>query len=301
MKDLISPFFQKKDQLTITNPLYKQLVSDLFLWLVANDQVAHDLTTTSLFSEGKQITASIITRQEITVAGLEELSYLLQTHTNLTIKVYGNDGDHLSKEQTLAEITGDIREILSYERVLLNILQRFCGIATETATILTKLGPTKTQIAATRKTHWGLLDKKAVAVGGGLTHRLNLSDGILVKDNHLLMISPTDTLKKLLQSVNDTLIEIEVEDNKTLLSLTELFSQTQTTNVLGILLDNFLPDEAKTVLAKLPRYENIIFEASGGITAENVKEWAQTGVDVISLGALTHSPKSANLSLEIRP
>lgn len=293
-------FFQKKDQLTLRNKTYQTLVYDLFVWLLKSDQVKHDLTTKSLFPENnKKVKARIITRQEVTAAGLEEVEYLIKTFTTLTCQVLCKDGDKLQKGQTFLEIEGDRNDILAYERVLLNILQRMSGIATETHQVVENIKKEKPFIAATRKTTWGLLDKKAVALGGGLTHRLDLSDGILVKDNHLIAISAADALKKLLATVENTLIEIEVENETELNTLVTLFTKKETTNVLAVLLDNFTPKKAKAVLAAIEKHSNILYEASGGITSENIHEWADAGVDIISLGALTHSPKAADVSLEL--
>jgi nicotinate-nucleotide pyrophosphorylase (carboxylating) len=298
--DSIQKFFQKKDQLTFANQRYQTLVHDLFLWLLKSDQTEHDLTTTSLFPENNTIANSrIITRQNITVAGLEEIEYLINTFTKLHINLLCKDGDNVPKEQTLIEIQGDIKELLAYERVLLNVLQRMSGIATETHAIVTRLQAEKPFIASTRKTTWGLLDKKAVALGGGLTHRLDLSDGILVKDNHLMVISAADALKKLLTTATNTLIEIEVEDKEHLNQLISVFTKEESTNVLGILLDNFTPENAKRALSTIERHPNVIFEASGGITTNNITAWATTDVDIISLGSLTHSSKAADISLEL--
>lgn len=296
----IHKFFQKKDQLTLENKIYQMLVHDLFSWLLKSDHVEQDLTTQALFSEINKASHSyIITRQDITIAGLEEIAYLIKTFTKLSAKLLCNDGDHLQKGQKLIEIQGDIKEILAFERVILNILQRMCGIASETQKIVSQMPSNRPFVAATRKTIWGLLDKKAVAQGGGLTHRLDLSDGILVKDNHLMLLSATEALQKLLQTVTDTLIEIEVEDEENLNELVALFTKVSTTNVLAVLLDNFTPEKAKNALLTIERHPNVIFEASGGITSENIKDWADAGVDIISLGALTHSPKAADVSLEI--
>lgn len=297
--DSIHKFFQKKDQLTLVNKHYAMQVHDLIVWLLKNDEVQHDLTTENLFPEEKRVNSRIITRQKTTIAGLEEVAYLIATFTKLEIQLLCKDGDHLEANQEIMHLKGDVREILAYERFFLNILQRLSGIATETHHIVSKLRDGKPYIAATRKTVWGPLDKKAVAIGGGLTHRLSLADGILVKDNHLMLISATEALQKLLQTVADTLIEIEVEDEENLNQLVTLFTKTQTNNVLGILLDNFSPAKAKQVLASIKKYPNVIYEASGGITTDNINEWAKTGVDIISLGALTHSPKAADISLDI--
>lgn len=296
---IIANYFQKKDQLTLENPSYKELVHELIAWLLKSDEVKNDLTTQTLFPDKKHVSSRIITRQQATIAGIEEVVYLIKSFTQLEVTASCKDGSHLEAEQEIMQIKGDIREILVHERFLLNILQRLSGIATETHNIITALGSNSPYIAATRKTIWGPLDKKALAMGGGLTHRLNLSDGILVKDNHLMLVPATEALEKLLESVNNTLIEIEVEDEEHLKSLVAQFLNKQTSNVLGILLDNFTPEDAKKTLAGIEKHPHIIYEASGGITSKNIQQWAETGVDIISLGALTHSPKAADVSLEI--
>lgn len=302
--DFIQKFFQKKEQLTLANKTYQNLVHVLVVWLLENDHVQKDQTTKLLF--GKKIKndkAKIITREPITVAGLEEICYLINTFTSLKPTIINIDGRHLQPGETIMKLQGNTWEILAYERVILNLLQRLSGIATETYKIISRVeqlnSQHKPQIAATRKTPWGLLDKKAVAMGGGLTHRLNLADGILVKDNHLMLLSATEALTKLLPTVNNTLIEIEVENKQDLFALIETFNQNQTDNALAILLDNFTPDQARQAISELKPQANIIYEASGGITQNNVSNWATTGVDIISLGSLTHSPKAADLSLEI--
>ncbi|HEX8931719.1 MAG TPA: carboxylating nicotinate-nucleotide diphosphorylase [Patescibacteria group bacterium] len=295
----IQKFFQKKDQLAINNREYQKSIHALFTWLLDNDHVANDITSQKLFENAKIVTAKIITREEITVAGLEEIAYLLKTFTKISGKPQTQDGQQLAAKQTLIELTGDLKAILAFERIVLNILQRLSGIATATNQLISEIKQNKPYIAATRKTIWGDLDKKAVSVGGGLTHRLNLADGILVKDNHLLFISASEALKKLLNQVNNSLIEIEVEDKSTLLTLINIFNHQETTNVLAILLDNFYTEDVKQIMSEIKHQPNIIFEASGGITTENLSAWGATGVDLISLGALTHSTLSANLSLEI--
>ena len=298
-QELIQTFFQHKNKLTLSNPIYQKNVHDLIKWLIETDHVHEDRTTKTLFPASKQVTAHIITRQQTTIAGLEEISYLLTTYTTVTITDAVHDGDTLEANQTIMKITGDLKEILIYERIMLNILQRLSGIATETKKIISSLPNDNPMIAATRKTVWGPLDKKAVAIGGGVTHRLNLSDGILVKDNHLIFLKPEQALQTLCKQIEKTLIEIEVEDEQHVEQLITNFTNTSTTNVLGILLDNFTPERAKKVIAKINDHPNIISEASGGITPENINDWADTGVDLISLGALTHSPKAADVSLEI--
>lgn len=316
--NLVSKYFDKSDQLHITNAAYKDCVSNLFSWLLTNDHVDNDITTKLLFTHKTtpKATAKIISRNNACIAGIEEITFLIDTFTHLTYNVIKHDGDLVAAGDTLMKISGHPEEILVYERTMLNILQRLIGIATEThkyVSYITSLNLAQSPyIAATRKTIWSLLDKKAVAVGGGLTHRLTLSDGILVKDNHLMLIkdmfqlhSEKDTVVKtvtiFLEKVDHTLIEVEVEQKESIPDLIHTFHKNKKENVLGILLDNFSPLVATELIKGLQQYnlENIFFEASGGITSDNLSAWAKSGVDVISLGALTHSIKAADISLDM--
>lgn len=315
---IIQKHFQKIDQLTVEKSDYRKCVDDLCEWLLRNDKAQHDTTTKLLFPKTlKEITARIFSKQEITVAGVEEVMYLLDTFTEIQFEVKTNDGLQAENNQTILELRGNATEILAFERTILNLLQRLSGIATTTQSIVLKIKNLQLQhvplIAATRKTQWSLLDKKAVALGGGGTHRLNLFDGVLVKDNHLLILKESFAIEKepelavktfeiLSQKTNNMLIEIEVEQKESIEALVNAASSVRHSNTLCILLDNFSPiDAKKTVEEMRQKYDlsSILFEASGGITNDNIIEWAKTGVDVISLGAITHSVKSVDISLEI--
>lgn len=318
---LILKYFQKKDKLTVEERGYQKTLSALFKWLITNDNVSNDKTSKyfpNIFCSGR-----IVSKDSGVIAGLEEIEYLLKTHTNLSFKPKLSDGQKFKEKDIIAEIYGKSHEILAYERTILNILQRMSGIATETSSIISLISPiSQIHIAATRKTPWMFLDKKAVAVGGGLTHRLNLSDGILIKDNHLKVISKAikPPRQRTIQdrffgsSILDRrgsgqLIEIEVESENQAHQVLTTFKRLKAHNHLAILLDNFTPSQAKSLLRNLSNpstslrtglydLSEVIFEASGGITKENIKEWSKTGVDIVSLGSLTHSNCATNLSLE---
>lgn len=309
---LILKFFQKSDQLTVENTGYKKTISSFFQWLIDNDKVNNDKTTK--FFHNLPAKAKIIAKQEGIVAGLEEVNFLLKKHTNLNFKPLLKDGNKFTNGTEIAQIKGKFHEILGYERTILNILQRMSGIATETNKLINLINqrpacagrPTTNDqrplIAATRKTPWMSLDKKAVAVGGGLTHRLNLSDGILVKDNHLAFVSIENALQILDDKYQNELIEVEVTNTKQAFNAISIFNKLNTNNYLAIMFDNFTPQMTKLTLNNLQKefdISSIIFEASGGINKNNLSEWAKTGVDIISLGALTHSTHASNLSLEL--
>jgi nicotinate-nucleotide pyrophosphorylase (carboxylating) len=311
-------FFDNAALLHLNNPTYKKCVLELFNWLLFNDKVENDKTSKLLFAEKslKKAKARIFPRQEIIVAGLEEIAFLLDHLTNLKYKIKSKDGQKIKQNEILLEIIGAPTEILSYERTILNILQRLSGIATKTqqqVTFLNSLKLRKTpRIAATRKTIWSYLDKKAVSVGGGLTHRLSLADGVLVKDNQLMLLKELYDMKKekemavkaleiLLEKENNSLFEIEVEKKESFINLIKLFTSHKTDNVLGIMLDNFDPLSAKNAILEVKNYplSHIAFEVSGGITADNLPLWADSGADFISLGALTHSVQAVDISLDI--
>lgn len=302
--NLILKYFQKKDKLTTRNPAYASSISSLFHWLTVNDQVKDDITT-NLLNLDKRAKAKIVGKQEARLSGGEEVAYLLSKYTSLFCQLYIDDGAKIAKDQVVAEIKGNSQEILAYERTILNIFQRMSGIATETNRLVGGFKTTPPPfIAATRKTLWGLLDKKAVAIGGGLTHRLDLADGILIKDNHL-KVAPKNYLAFILPKVKNQLVEIETENEAEIyqaLSSFNQYNEPHHRNYLSIMFDNFSPRKVKILIDTLNKQydlSQIIFEASGGITSNNIKEWAKTGVDIISIGALTHSSCAINFSLEI--
>ena len=371
---IILKYFQKVHLLTVDNPDYCRTISSLFEWLTENDRIKNDRTTRLLLchprpdrgsfkipagvypvdsrfrgNDNGAGTVKIISRQNLIIAGLEEIAYLLKKYTHLSLRLKCKDSQSVNKDQVIAEIIGSTSEILAYERTVLNILQRMSGIATETKNIMqviakhgkifadrilserirvswkeegfvsSELRSKKIlvceqlpMIAATRKTPWMALDKKAVAAGGGLTHRLDLSDGILIKDNHLQairtkyhLLSNQEAIRKALtiiipQSINQ-LIEVETETEEETVVTISTFQQLNNNNSLAILLDNFTIAKATRTIEEIKKdydVSNIIFEASGGITSENISKWRQTGVDFLSLGSLTHSPKAADLSIE---
>ncbi|MDP3941572.1 MAG: hypothetical protein Q8Q49_04675 [bacterium] len=328
--------FQKGDQLSIKNPDYQHILEELFLFLVRNDHVKEDSTVKAFLpgSVAERLKNGVIAaKTACVVSGLEEVTYLCNTFTKLTPHAFVRDGEIVSPGTKVLSLDGSAKEILSHERALLNILQRMSGIATETGKYVAKVQhlklPNPPMIAATRKTPWMHIDKKAVAVGGGATHRLDLKDGILLKDNHLELLRQEYSLKNEAEAISyaighsdivDKKIAIEVEvktDDAAFVAVTS-WKKKKLQNPFIIMLDNFTPERAKKVIAQLRHPEfisgsrkmlnqvqhdkenvDIFFEASGGITLDNVADFAKTGVDIISIGVLTHSPKAADLSLDI--
>lgn len=294
---LILKIFQKTDRLKVSRQTYRQTVISLFNWLVANDEIKTDITSQLLKLHSNK-TAEIICHENAVIAGLEEITYLLTNFTNLSIKPLVKDGSSVKNKQVIAQIQGAANEILAYERTIINFLQRMSGIATQIKRSVGLINSSSPQIAATRKTPWGSLDKKAVAVGGGLSHRLSLKDGILIKDNHLKLISIPQALKIILPQIHQQLIEVEVKNETEALQVLDTFNQLNKDNYLAIMFDNFTAPAIKKTLARLHN-NSVIYEASGGINETKLLSFTKTGVDIISLGALTHSARAVNLSLEI--
>lgn len=287
----IIKYFQKADQLSTKRKDYCQTLTSLFHWLTSTDKVNQD-TTSRLLKLESRASAKIICHEPAVIAGIEEISWLVK---NLKPLVY--DGQAVSRNQVIAQISGPADKILSYERTIIDLLQRFSGIATQTKKLVKLVSP-NVFIAATRKTPWGVLDKKAVSVGGGLTHRLNLADGILIKDNHLKLISISQALKTILPQINHQFIEVEVKTETEALQTLNVFKETHFHNSLAIMFDNFSASAIKKTITRLNN-NSVIYEASGGINSKNLADYSKSGVDIISLGALTHSCHAVDLSLEL--
>src|SRR5258708_5900439 len=181
---LIQKYFQRKHLLTIDNSIYKKHSTDLFKLIMQADEIQQDSTIKLLSIYGSGI-GQIVAKQDGIIAGIEEAMFLFNEFTNLEVTSNIADGSQVSINQKILSIYGDTKELLAYERVCLNILGRMSGIATNTNNLITKINNPSVQIAATRKTPWMFLDKKAVAIGRGLTHRLSLKDWPMIKDNHL--------------------------------------------------------------------------------------------------------------------
>ncbi|MFA6533256.1 MAG: carboxylating nicotinate-nucleotide diphosphorylase [Patescibacteria group bacterium] len=309
MKNVVKQYFDKSRFLTVKNKTYAETCLKLFDFQIKHDLVENDITSKVIAGKYEEITAKIISKQNGIVAGIEETVYLINSRTNLKVNKIINDGTKNKDKDLLIELTGNPLEVLKFERTILNILQRMSGIATSTNTLITK-NNLRTPLAATRKTLWGLMDKKAVFIGGGLTHRLSLSDEILIKDNHIdlqarkFSVSRPDSLKNILDLIKKNNVkkpfEIEVESEKEAYFLSNYYQELNISAPLIIMLDNFKPSDAKKTIDTIRRQKNsskIIFELSGGINETNICDYDEVGADVISLGSLTHSSKALDISL----
>jgi len=270
--------------------------------LALTEDVGHgDVTSEALIPPELHGKASILVKAKGILAGSEVArGVFLRVDPSLKVEVLIKDGAKVKPGDIMATVSGRVTSILKAERVALNFLQRLSGIASQTARYVTKTRGLAANISDTRKTTPGLrlLEKYAVRMGGGQNHRFHLGDGILIKDNHLaalraLGMSLKNIVAKAKQNAPQGLtVEVEVNTVQEALDAAEAGADI-------IMLDNMSPDEMRRVVDLIP--SGVKTEASGGITLANVRAAAMTGVDVISIGALTHSPTALDISLELEP
>jgi nicotinate-nucleotide pyrophosphorylase (carboxylating) len=278
----------------------RKVLEEKLTKLLAEDIGQGDVTSAAVVPDECTAEGEVISKATGVVAGIEEAAVLAEA-LGLQVEVKVDDGEEVKKGQVLMTVAGDAKTILTVERTMLNLLSRMSGIATATRQLTAKVKKAKlaTRIAATRKSALGLLyfDKKAVCVGGGDPHRLHLDDLILIKDNHIVLAgSLENALKNATQNASFCKkIEVEVTKPADVLKAAELGADI-------VMLDNFSVSEVKEAVALLKKagfFGNVLLEASGGITEENVLDYAAAEVDLISLGELTHSVKALDISLEI--
>ncbi len=275
---------------------------------LTEDRATRDATTYACIDPHQRASATIIAKQECILAGIgvvqrtfevfAQLDGTVVSHPEVTTHGEIFDGVRLRRGQQVAVVTHNARVILSCERVILNVLQRMSGIATETRKYVDAISGTKTKILDTRKTVPGLraLDKYAVRCGGGTNHRLDLSDGILIKNNHIDLAGGIQiALERAHKNRRGTQpIEVEVRNMQELEGALKYGAE-------AILLDNMTPEQTREAVDRVRREGlPIPLESSGGITLENVRQYAEAGVNFISVGALTHSARAVDLSMKIQ-
>jgi nicotinate-nucleotide pyrophosphorylase (carboxylating) len=278
----------------------RKVLEEKLKQILAEDVGQGDVTSAAVVPAGLMVEAAVVAKEAGIAAGIEETAILAES-LGLSVKTEVVDGDEIKNGKVILRISGDAQAILSAERTMLNLLSRMSGIATATRRLAEKLRKAKAtaKIAATRKTAPGLgyFDKKAVLIGGGDPHRLRLDDMILVKDNHIVIAgSVEDAVKRAKQNAPfSKKIEIEVT------SITDALKAAEAGADI-IMLDNFSPKqirEAVEALKKAGFFGKILVEVSGGITEQNLLEYASAPVNIISMGELTHSVKALDISLEI--
>ena len=290
-KQHIEQFYNQQEKLTLENPAYKTYV-DYYTHETLRLDLAdgEDLTTTSVLDTNPEVTANVIAKQDGVIAGLQEVEYFLNSF-DIQIDFLKKDGDDILNKDIVLTLTGHVQGILKVERTMLNLLQRMSGIATHTKNFVEKIQRT-VLLCPTRKTQWGLLDKRAVTLGGGGTHRLGLYDFVLIKDNHLPYISNLGAKAK---ELNDKHIFWEIEADTA-----EQVREFAKLKPSAIMFDNFSPEEIILLVKELHEtHPDIILEASGGINENTIAAYGKTGVDIISMGSLTHSVMSLDIGLDI--
>jgi nicotinate-nucleotide pyrophosphorylase (carboxylating) len=288
--------------LTLPHPCYSNIVEHFVWGAYLCDSAKGDITTDVFLKGGKmRATAVIIAKESGILAGMQEALWFLK---KLGLKVHfsAKDGAKLKKGTRVFEFSGPAFKILAAERTLLNLLQRMSGIATATNRLVSA-APRTVKVLATRKTFWSDLDKRAVVVGGGYPHRLNLSEAILVKDNHWFFCKePEKALQEVLAAAPKLkFTEVEVKNTRELSAVLRAYDAFEPKKVLKnkfvVMLDNFTPVRIRAALPALKK-RGILVEVSGGITEKNVKQFALPGVNFVSSGAITNKAPALDLSLD---
>ncbi|NJE86012.1 carboxylating.nicotinate-nucleotide diphosphorylase [Thermococcus sp. CX2] len=266
------------------------------LRFIEEDAPFGDVTSEAVIPEGMKARAVIIAKQEGIIAGVEEAKALFE-HFGVKVEVRKRDGEAVKRGDVLLELEGNARAILLVERTALNVMGRMSGIATEVRKLVEKVRTVnpKVRIAGTRKTLLKPIDKRAILIGGGEPHRFSLSDAVLIKDNHLALVPLEEAIRRAKVFSVYKVVEVEVETLEDALKAARAGADV-------VMLDNMKPEEIAEVLEALKREglrERVKIEVSGGITEENIEEYAKLDIDVISLGALTHSVRNFDVSLEI--
>jgi len=282
--------------------LTRSIVEDTVKCFLAEDIGYGDITTNALIDPKQKADGRVVCKENAVVAGIEEALVILEL-AGCQGTAAARDGDRVKAGTMILSARGPARALLAVERTLLNILAHMSGVATATADLVSiakKESRGKVRVSCTRKTLPGLryFEKRAVELGGGDTHRLRLDDAVLIKDNHLELAGSVDAcVRKAKERVSFTKkVEVEVTTADEAVEAAQAGADM-------VLLDNMTPKEVGGCLTLLMRRglrDRVLVEASGGIRKENLASYAKIGVDVISVGAITHSAPAVNISLEIR-
>lgn len=277
------------------NPITMMMNADeLILLALKEDITSEDITTNAVMREKKMGEVELLCKQTGVIAGLDVFARVFQLlDPDTEVEFYAKDGDRVEKGQLLGLVKGDIRVLLSGERTALNYLQRMSGIATYTREIADLLKGSKTKLLDTRKTtpNMRIFEKYAVKAGGGYNHRYNLSDGILLKDNHISAAGGVKNAIEMAKEYAPFVRKIEIETENL-----DMVKEAVEAGADIIMLDNMTPEEMQEAVAFIDGRAQT--ECSGNVTRENIEKVISVGVDYISSGALTHSAPILDLSLK---
>jgi nicotinate-nucleotide pyrophosphorylase (carboxylating) len=306
--------FFRGAELHLGNPRYLEAVQVLLTELLVEDTRPRDLTVAALGIGAEHAAGRILAKQGGIVAGIDEYRWLLE-RGGISVTARKKDGDPIERGDVILEIEGQRGALLSYERVGLNLLQRMSGIATAAHDLQRRVRQRNpaTSVVGTRKTPWGLLDKRALHLGGAGTHRLGLGDAILVKNNHLALLAdreeeaaPEAVRRAWAFRETAVFIEVEVRSKAGAVAAAAAFRHLREKDTAScpcwLLLDNTAPDDIRRILDALRAdhlLEHVLIEGSGNISEENAEEYAGSGVDAVSSGALTHSARALDLSQKL--
>ena len=277
------------------NASYLSQINKIIDIALKEDLGPGDITTSAIIDPSIKGKARLLAKEEIILAGVEVFSRVFSLlDTEIVVECNYHDGDVVPEGDYICIVKGSMKGILSGERTALNFLQHLSGIATLTRRYVEKIDPSQVRVIDTRKTTPGLriLEKYAVRMGGGFNHRFGLFDGILIKDNHIAVAgSISEALAKIKGRVPHTLkIEVEVDDIKGV-------EEAIRAGADAILLDNMSLEEIREAVSIAGG--RVLLEASGGVTLESIEEISRTGINLISVGAITHSARSVDISLEV--
>jgi nicotinate-nucleotide pyrophosphorylase (carboxylating) len=306
--------FFRGANLTLGNPAYKQAASRLIETLLEDDLAGGDLTASALQIQPTRSSVAVIAGEPGVIAGVEEFGMLYRGY-RVEVSPAKRDGEAIERGETILRAEGDQTKLLALERTGLNLLQRMSGIASAARRLQQRVwqGGSSTRLVGTRKTPWGVLDKRALFLGGVGTHRLGLGDAILIKNNHLALIasSEEEAAPKAIEMAwrmreKVAFIEAEVRSEPAARAAAETFRRLQGTAAAGhpcvLMLDNMTPRQIEGIVSMLRSeglWDSVLVEASGGISESNMDEYAACGVDAISIGALTHSVRALDLRQRI--
>jgi len=300
--------------LTLENARYRASVRALTDVLLQDDVVQGDLTAKALGICEREVRAAVISTEGGIAAGLDEFAFIFRER-GIRVAFEKHDGESIRPDETLLRLEGPEMNLLALERVGLNLVQRMSGIAT-TARCLQERARRRSngvRIVGTRKTPWGLLDKRGLHLGGVGTHRLGLGDAILIKNNHLGLVASSEeeaapiAIERAWKARGDAaFIEVEVRGDNAARAAAHTFRRLQDGFAEEypclLMLDNMTPDRISKIVGMLREeslWDSILIEASGGISETNIEAYAASGADAISIGALTHSARALDICLRI--